>query len=173
MPCNGLLYKTPDSCACYYQSKLPHLCAMRSADSQIELPQGQRLEKGPAYDQVTDTAVQPRDCWPAYRHDNVRSGATNTKVPSKPGKIWQQKIGGRLSAMTAAYGKLFVTAIDEHTVYALDADSGELQWSCMTGGRVDSPPTIWRGHRFQRKNWQLSIDLTWDKIGFSHCISCD
>ncbi|MHC4625429.1 MAG: outer membrane protein assembly factor BamB family protein, partial [Planctomycetota bacterium] len=145
MPCNGLLYKTPDSCACYYQSKLPHLCAIRSADSGIEASQYQRLEKGPGYDQVTDTDIQSRDCWPAYRHDNVRSGATNTEVPSKPGKIWRQKIGGRLSAMTADSGKLFISAIDEHRLYALDADSGELLWSYMTGGRVDSPPAIWRG----------------------------
>ncbi|MHC4432660.1 MAG: outer membrane protein assembly factor BamB family protein, partial [Planctomycetota bacterium] len=94
---------------------------------------------------MTDTDIQSRDCWPAYRHDNVRSGATNTEVPSKPGKIWRQKIGGRLSAMTADSGKLFISAIDEHRLYALDADSGELLWSYMTGGRVDSPPAIWRG----------------------------
>ena len=28
MPSNGLLYKPPDSCACYYQSKLAHFCAL-------------------------------------------------------------------------------------------------------------------------------------------------
>jgi outer membrane protein assembly factor BamB len=145
MPCNGMLYKTPDSCACYYQSKLPHLCAIGSTDKNVELPQGHRLEKGPAYGPVRDAGTQPRDSWPAYRHDNVRSGATSTEVPSKLDKVWQRKIGGKLSTMTAAYGKLFVAAIDEHTVHALDANSGARLWSYMTGGRVDSPPTIWRG----------------------------
>ena len=145
MPCNGLLYKTPDSCACYYQSKLPHLCAIGPADEKIESPEGQRLEKGPAYGLVRDTGNSSGDSWPAYRHDNVRSGATSTELSSKLDKVWQQKIGGRLSTMTAADGKLFVAAIDEHTIHALDLDSGERLWSYTTGGRVDSPPTIWRG----------------------------
>jgi outer membrane protein assembly factor BamB len=47
--------------------------------------------------------------------------------------------------MTAADGKLFVSAIDEHTVYALDDNSGDKIWSYVTGGRVDSPPTIYKG----------------------------
>jgi outer membrane protein assembly factor BamB len=47
--------------------------------------------------------------------------------------------------MTAGDGKLFVAAIDQHTVHALDADSGKKIWSYTAGGRVDSPPTIYNG----------------------------
>ncbi|UCE46610.1 MAG: PQQ-like beta-propeller repeat protein, partial [Phycisphaerales bacterium] len=42
-------------------------------------------------------------------------------------------------------GKLFVASTDAHQVHALDADTGEQLWSFTTGGRVDSPPTIWQG----------------------------
>jgi hypothetical protein len=38
-----------------------------------------------------------------------------------------------------------VAAVDEHTIHALDANTGEPLWSHLVGGRVDSPPTIHRG----------------------------
>jgi outer membrane protein assembly factor BamB len=37
---------------------------------------------------------------------------------------------------------LLVADIDAHTVHALDADSGEIQWSYTAGARIDSPPTL-------------------------------
>jgi outer membrane protein assembly factor BamB len=39
-------------------------------------------------------------------------------------------------------GKLFVAAIDSHTIHALDSTDGKALWSFTAGGRVDSPPTI-------------------------------
>ena len=44
-----------------------------------------------------------------------------------------------------ADGKLFVSSVNAHTVYALEAGSGKQLWSFTAGGRVDSPPTIWQG----------------------------
>jgi hypothetical protein len=38
MPSNGLLYKPPDSCACYYQSKLEYLCALAPRSPEGERP---------------------------------------------------------------------------------------------------------------------------------------
>jgi hypothetical protein len=35
--------------------------------------------------------------------------------------------------------------MDAHSVYALNADDGKVLWSFTTGGRVDSPPTIYKG----------------------------
>lgn len=148
MPCNGLLYKTPDSCACFYQSKLAHFCAIAPASEKSRgiSKEGGRLEKGPAYGDVkSDIGKSKSGPWPTYRHDSARSGATETVVSDKLDEIWQTDVGGRLSTMTAADGKLFVAAIDRHTVYALAADSGRKVWSYTTGGRVDSPPTIYNG----------------------------
>jgi len=148
MPANGLLYKPPDTCACFYQSKLPHFCALGppSGKSRAAASSEGRLEKGPAYgDLKRRTAGSKSDSWPTYRHDGSRSGATETAVSAKLSEVWQTDIGGRLSTITAADGKLFVAAIDRHTLYALDADSGKKIWSYTTGGRVDSPPTIHNG----------------------------
>jgi len=151
MPCNGLIYKPPESCACFYQSKLPHFCALAPANDEFEdKPSNEhRLEKGPAYGDIghlkRETGDSQSDSWPMYRHDAERSGATKTEIPAELKEIWRADIGGKLSTMTAADGKLFISAIDQHTVLALASDSGKKIWSYTTGGRVDSPPTIYNG----------------------------
>ncbi|MHC4399549.1 MAG: outer membrane protein assembly factor BamB family protein, partial [Planctomycetota bacterium] len=132
MPANGLLYKTPDSCACYYQSKLPHMCALAppSDETRVKASRRDRLEKGPAYgDGRSQLGDLDAESWPTYRSDSARSGATAVAVPAEVRKLWQVETGGKLSTMTAADGKLFVAAVDRHTVYALDADSGGAIWS--------------------------------------------
>ena len=58
---------------------------------------------------------------------------------------WEANLGGKLSSVSAAEGKLFVAQIDAHTVHALSAADGRSVWAYTAGGRVDSPPTIWRG----------------------------
>ncbi len=148
MPANGLIYRTPESCACYYQSKLAHFCALAAeSKSPAGKTRSQRLQKGPAYKKIANSKlkIENSDSWPMYRHDAERSGRTKTGVGADITKSWQTKIGGKLSTMTAANGKLYVSAIDTHTVYALNADSGDKIWSYTTGGRVDSPPTIYNG----------------------------
>jgi len=150
MPCNGLLYTTPHSCACYMQAKLFGFCAL--AAEKGEGPgrterTGLRLEKGPAYQALTAhlSSLIPSDDWPTYRRDRTRSGATPAPVPANVAPAWQKTLGGKLSSPVVAGGKLFVAAVDAHTVHALDAASGEPQWSFTAGGRVDSPPTIYQG----------------------------
>ena len=159
MPANGLLYKTPDSCACYYQSKLPHFCALAPPSEEGETRrrgEGEtalRLQRGHAYGQPiassplrpTAYSPQPGCDWPAYRGDNARSGRSTVTVPAKLGQLWKADLGGKLSTMTAAGGKLFVAEIDRRTVHALDAATGESVWSYTAAGRVDSPPTVCGG----------------------------
>ncbi len=40
---------------------------------------------------------------------------------------------------------MFVASVDTHTVHALDEQTGETVWTFTAGGRIDSPPTIYRG----------------------------
>ena len=80
-----------------------------------------------------------------FRCDNRRRGYARTEVASELNEAWTVKFRGRASQASAAAGTLFVAAIDEHTVYALDANSGDEIWSHTVGGRVDSPPTIYKG----------------------------
>ena len=151
MPCNGLVYAPPHSCGCYLQSKLNGFNALapeyeaRAIPRQV--PDRERFQRGPAYEQVRDAKYEAPDTreWPTYRSDAARSGCTNAALPAKLKPAWQADLGGKLSSAVVADGKLFVASVDAHCVHALDAGSGKRLWSYTTGGRVDSPPTIWKG----------------------------
>jgi outer membrane protein assembly factor BamB len=58
---------------------------------------------------------------------------------------WQVEIGGRLSQPVVAGEKILVAAVDDHAVIALDRRTGKIAWTYIAGGRVDSPPTLYRG----------------------------
>lgn len=143
MPANGLLYVTPDSCACNMKTKLSGLYALASERPTEMQPisDDQRLQKGPAYGQASPSPADPSD-WPTYRYDGRRSGMTPTSVPAELSKSWQAKIGGKLTSPVAAGSKVFVASIETHTVHALDAADGNEVWQFTAGGRIDSPPTV-------------------------------
>ncbi len=151
MPANGLTYAPTHSCGCYILSKLNGFSALAPARKvEGENPKakaGPRLERGPAFGQIQNLKSEitnPSD-WPTYRHDAARSGRTKTPLPVRLQQGWQTHLGGKLSAVVVAGGRAFVASVDDHSVHALDADSGRKLWSYTTGGRVDSPPTIWQG----------------------------
>jgi hypothetical protein len=84
MPCNGLIYTPPHSCACYIQAKLSGFNALApKRKSKPEKQKGRnttRLERGPAYGKLgVSEAVADTD-WPTYRHDSARSGYTTSAV---------------------------------------------------------------------------------------------
>jgi outer membrane protein assembly factor BamB len=162
MPCNGLLYAPPHSCACYIRAKLSGFNALapRRKAKRIKqaAPVDSRLERGPAYGHVV--AVSPgaeQEDWPTYRHDAARSGSTKSTVPATLERKWQAQLGpapiepGRgpiadgLTSPVVTDGKVFVASVDTHTIHALDVNNGKTLWSYTAGGRVDSPPTIYKG----------------------------
>jgi len=146
MPCNGLLYATPNACACYYQSKLDGFNALAPA-AEKELPtpsEADRLQQGPAYSKIEEDTANDAE-WPMYRHDAARSGRARTKVIAKLKHAWQTELGGRVTQPVVANGKLFAASVDTHTIHALDAASGKKLWSYTAGARIDSPPTLYKG----------------------------
>ncbi len=147
MPANGLLYKPADSCACHYQSKMTFMTAMAPGESKVfrPVPDSQRLVKGPAYGMEAARDADSENNWPEYRANSARSAATKAYVSSEIEEKWTANIGGKLSAMTVADGKAYVAAVDRHTVYALDTKTGKTAWTFRAGGRIDSPPTIYKG----------------------------
>jgi len=158
MPCNGLLYAPPHSCACYMEAKLNGFNALApEAGPRVpkDIEDGDRLRRGPAYgaeirdarSRISDLKSQIPDAadWPTYRHDAARSGFTKQTVPAGLKRAWQRELGGRLSSVVLAGGRLFVASVDDHTVHALDAQTGARLWQYTVGGRVDSPPTVWKG----------------------------
>jgi outer membrane protein assembly factor BamB len=148
MPCNGLLYSPPHNCACYPEAKMYGLNALAPASITRNLPatilpEG-RLEKGPAYNAQINVKARAASAgdWPTYRGNNARSGKSNSIVPPRLKPAWKIKLGGRLSALSIAGGRVFVARIDAHSLHALDQESGKPLWQYTTGGRIDSPPTI-------------------------------
>ena len=152
MPANGLIYTPPHSCGCYLESKLFGFNALAPGPVPPEAkqpPKAGRLERGPAYDQLLATRPSPLatpDDWPTYRHDPARSGHASTVVPAVDMKVqWSSRVGRKLTAPVVAGGRLFVAETDAHTLQALDATTGKPLWRFVAGGRIDSPPTIYRG----------------------------
>ncbi len=158
MPCNGMLYAPPDQCFCQPGGKLLGFTALKAGPgAALEVvPDEKRLEKGSAYENPqsglprsarNDMIRNPQseDDWPTYRHDPARSGSTRAAVPSEVQMGWKVKLDGPLTAPVAAGGKVYVAKSDAHTLYALDASSGKTQWEFTAGGRIDSPPTIYKG----------------------------
>ncbi len=156
MPCNGLTYAPPHNCACYPEAKLYGFNALAPATgSRASIVEklktakpANTLVKGTAFGKLsTRKNSQPstEKDWPTFRNDAARSGSTKHEVSAKLKNSWKTKLGGRLSSVVVADGRLFVSQIDQHRVIALDGASGKELWSYDTGGRVDSPPTLHKG----------------------------
>ncbi|MBL7188383.1 MAG: PQQ-binding-like beta-propeller repeat protein [Phycisphaerae bacterium] len=157
MPANGLLYTPPHPCACYVGAKLTgfHALAPQRRKSDVRNQKSERLEKGPAYKQIANrkpvlsaaegSKIENPQDWPTYRRDAQRSGYTPTAVPAVLTRKWQAKIGDRLTAPVVAEGRVLVASVDEHSVSAIDADSGKSVWRFTAGARVDSPPSLHQG----------------------------
>ena len=143
LPANGLLYAGQHSCRCYTEAALHGFHALAPA-GESKSYEDALCERGPAYGQTHNPQPEthnPLD-WPTFRHDGTRSGATDAEFPANPTPRWTTRLGGKLSPPVVASGRVYVAAVDHHTVYSLDSDTGETLWQYTAGGRVDGPPTI-------------------------------
>ncbi|MCA9177589.1 MAG: PQQ-binding-like beta-propeller repeat protein [Planctomycetales bacterium] len=149
LPANGLLYAPPHNCACYPEAKLFGFNALapRSETRVVPDEPANPLTKGPAYGQVAHPSdAETDDAWPTFRHDNLRSGSTETDVSGDLQSRWTADLGGNLTSLVMSGGRVYVAQTDRHTLHALNAKDGAKAWSYTAGGRIDSPPTIERGH---------------------------
>jgi len=145
-PANGMLYVPADQCFCQPGSKFLGYKAESPTDPE-PVADNRRLEKGSAYNKISNLKFQisnPND-WPTFRHDALRSGTTRTRIGAGVTVDWKTTLKGKLTAPVVAGGMVFVAKPDAHTVYALDAKTGDVSWQFTAGGRVDSPPTIYKG----------------------------
>ena len=174
MPSNGLIYAPPHSCGCYMEAKLWGFWALAAERQSWEIDSDNALlEKGPAYGQIEiypqgnrQLKIENSPDWPTLRYDSSRSGHTTLALPTKLSKAWQTKIGGNLSAPVCAGGLVLLTNIDGHTVHALNAKNGEKKWSYTAGGRIDSPPTIFKSLALfgSRDGWVYCLSLAKGKL---------
>ncbi len=150
MPANGLVYAPMHNCACSADMKLNGFNAVAAprmrASSGVDVKKS-LLVKGPAYGRIPQSAIRnPQSTdWPTFRHDAARSGVASCKAPAGLTRSWQAEIGGKLTAPVVADGTLYVAAVDDHTLYALDEKTGTTRWTFTAEGRIDSPPTIYKG----------------------------
>jgi outer membrane protein assembly factor BamB len=153
MPANGLLYVPPQACSCNPMTMLQGYWALAAqgdeeGGTRPEARVADRLQRGPAYGQP----IHPSSFithhyldWPMYRHDPLRSGATQSAVSAPLGECWKTSIGGELTGPVAAGGRLYLGRRDTHELIALDAEDGDVVWRYRTGGAVDTSPTVYRG----------------------------
>ena len=148
MPCNGLLYAPPHACACYFEAKINGFSALTSRTREGDpIAESKRLEKGEAYGHTPTAAAgcPSAEEWPTFRQNSARDGSAQTLVGANLTKRWQVRLSGQLTQPVVAGGRVIVSAKEEHTVHALDMNTGKPLWSYTAGSRVDSPPTIYRG----------------------------
>ncbi|SVD67111.1 uncharacterized protein METZ01_LOCUS419965, partial [marine metagenome] len=170
VPANGLIYTTPKHCTCW--PMLRGFVAMASASPDRENPVNKPINqikfplvKGAASPDPNAKKLSNND-WPTYRSDRWRSGSSASAGPKTLKTKWSTKLAdigalpdgpiiqdwrenpfvkGPISAPTIANGRVFVARPDAHEVVALNAATGKQQWHFTARGRVDLPPTIYRG----------------------------
>jgi len=150
MPANGLLYVPPTSCGCYSEAALRGFWAyapeppVASPERRV-VREDERLEKGIAYGEIAETEPYDTDCWPTYRQSPLRGSVAATDVPATLRQTWCTELGGGLTQPVAAGGRVVLADRDAGIVYAVDAKDGKVHWRHFAGGRVDSPPTLYKG----------------------------
>ena len=145
VPANGMTYVPTDQCYCSAGVKLVGFNALTGKKDfgPVEAP-AKRLDKGAAYGKIGKSGSGEGD-WPAFRHDPLRSGASEAGMTAEIKTSWRVKLPGALTQPVVAGNTLWIASRDIHTLYALDAETGRKRWSFIAGGRIDSPPTIHDG----------------------------
>ncbi len=155
LPANGMLYVSPDPCACYAGAKIIGFHALCA-----DLPEGlvdapapdapSRLHKGPAYSHPVGEVEEA--AWRTYRSDARRTGMAAAPVPAEIQVLWTKELAdpapegynrtGLLTQSTAAGGRLYIVKKDTYELLSLDAADGTVLWRRSFPGALDGPPTI-------------------------------
>jgi outer membrane protein assembly factor BamB len=150
LPANGLLYSSPYSCTCVSGTMLTSFNALyeegRAEGKTVDLSPQTRLIKGPAFGATGEDAAELlQDDWPTYRNTNARSGVTTSAYEGKLEPAWQARLPSSPTAPIIVRDRVFLAAKDTHSLYALSRASGKIAWSFAADGRIDSPPTYYKG----------------------------
>ena len=164
VPANGMFYTAQNNCQCTPGQVYGFVAIGPCGDvpSATDFEKARPVEQGAAFSATAPTGgVESVSDWPAYRHDAERSASTKAAAPpalkplwslalTKPaegrvGAAWKARLGSCLSAPVSAGGLVFAAATDAGQIAAVDVAAGRLAWKTTLGGRVDTPPTIYRG----------------------------
>ncbi len=136
----------------------------------MKISQVDRLVKGEAYGTSSTSSTAKAD-WPAYRNGSLRSGLAAESVGGKLKPLWKIKLPSLPTASTVVGDLVYVAARESHTLYALSRKSGEIKWTYIAGGRIDSPPTFHKGFLIfgSRDGWVHSVRATDGVLGWKFC----
>lgn len=161
IPANGMIYALPTGCDCasYSRGYLGLSCT--------PLPQPvadeDRLELGAAAGKLAMSLTPGKDDWPIFLGNPQRTGAAAQALPIKLRALWKTRISeppsgslasnrrhseywlGALGAPTVGANTILVACPESCEVVGVNAISGQKMWSFPTGGKVDSPPTMYQG----------------------------
>ncbi len=163
VPANGLVYSHPHACGCFSEAVRGFL-GMHSikndrllAESEADHMQRLQVFSTPKLTEVMASS----DEWPIYRGDGLRSGVAKSTLPVKlrqewstaiatqsdsiSAKAWKLRTGNVVTAPTIAGDSVFVADVDQGRLLALNLADGHIRWMFQANGRIDSPPTLYRG----------------------------
>jgi outer membrane protein assembly factor BamB len=139
MPANGLIYFSPEACACNMMNRLDGFGALAPAAPPQE-PAHPFLEGSAFTRSIQEDSIHTlSSAWPQYRRNALRCNSTSTSPSLEDG--WRISLGGRLTAPTSDNARLYLGRDDE--TLALSCKDGEVVW--RTKDRIDSPPSLYRG----------------------------
>jgi outer membrane protein assembly factor BamB len=145
-PANGLTYFMPHHCDCGVT--LRGFLALSKPGARKWFTDPKKAGKPRLFSAGGSSSggTDKPDDWPIYRGNLKRGSSRSAKLPAKLKQLWSQKLGsGRLTQATGAYGMVFAAERISGRVFARDAASGKERWSFVADGRVECPPTLYKG----------------------------
>ncbi len=163
VPANGLVYSHPHACGCFSET-IRGFLGMHSieADRLLAVTDADRSEQLKTYftPKLVDDTVAAED-WPVYRGNGTRSGVSPSKVADRiqlewstsiaaatdsiSAQAWRLRTGNVITAPTIAGETVFAADVDQGRLFAVSLTDGQIRWNFQANGRIDSPPTIYRG----------------------------
>lgn len=145
MPANGMIYFPSHFCTCYATSKLNGFVAIGNTGvSEAKPSTSNHITKGPSYGKDFSSGAWEKD-WPTYRRNISRTGYQQTPLSADIALKWTAPVKGALTPPVAADQKVFVASKDDCRVVCIDAETGSVNWTFLPDGKVDSPPSYYKG----------------------------
>jgi outer membrane protein assembly factor BamB len=177
VPGYGAGYITQNWCNCS-PAQIPGLIAIASIG---KIPPPEEMEvatkavKFATYDDAADGIASP-SMWTSFRGNATRSSSAGCDISKQADVVWTKKLTARkiegtvqrdwksflntrLTAPVTAGRIVIVADMDHNELIAADAASGNVKWRFMTGGRMDTAPTLHKG-----------ICLAADRSGYVYAI---
>lgn len=161
IPANGLGYIPPNACGCLEEQLRANMAVVHSDDPGLNAFVPAPLLRGPAYGiEPAFSEMDDPSVWPMYRRDGRRGAFLPASLPDNLVEVWQTNIevqgdgadgewllhyGRPLTAPVVSEGIVVLAEPQTHQVIALDKSNGREKWRFTAGGRVTTPPAIYRG----------------------------